>query len=156
MNKMPDRRRTRSKTVRLVEQRRVSMSRGAVFAYTADFSNIEDWDPGVLSSSKITDGPVAVGTRYELEVKFGLGTTSMVYEITAYEPEDRVVLVGNGSKLHAVDEIRFSTQDDMTVIDYTADLTFLNFFRYVAPVLGPALDRVGKRALDGLVEALRR
>lgn len=156
MSKTTDSQRTHRWTTRLVEQRRVVEPQVAVFTYTADFSNIEDWDPGVLSSSKVTDGPVAVGTRYELEVKFGSGTTPMTYEITAYEPEDRVVLVGTGPKLHAVDEIRFSTQDDMTVIDYTADLTFRTLFRYVVPLIKPALDRVGKRALDGLVEALRR
>jgi hypothetical protein len=142
--------------VRLVERRWVTRPQPEAFEYTADFSNIEDWDPGVVTSRKITDGPIGVGTRFELEVKFGAGTTPMIYEITVYEPDHRVVLVGDGEKLHAVDEITFASHDNMTVIDYMADLTFHNFFRFIRPLMGPILSRVGKDAVDGLVRALDR
>ena len=143
-------------TVRLHEKRRVEKPRADVFTYAADFSNIENWDPGVVSSTKITDGPIGVGTKYELDVKFGLGTIPMIYEITVYEPATRVVLVGTGTQLHAVDEMRFATDGDTTVIDYTADLTFLNFFKYLTPLMQPALRNVGTRALDGLAKALQQ
>jgi len=142
-------------TVRLHEQRTVASPQSEVFAYAADFSNIGDWDPGVVASSKMTDGPVGVGTRYQLEVKFVTGMIPMVYEITAYEPDTRVVLVGSSTKLHAVDEIRFAGDGPTTLIDYTADLTFLSFFRYLVPVMGPALKKVGTRAVDGLAKALQ-
>lgn len=142
-------------TVRLHEQRRVPKPQAHVFTYAADFSNIENWDPGVVSSTQLTDGPVGVGTRYELDVKSGSGTIPMVYEVTVYEPDHRVVLVGTGTKLHAVDEIRFTSEGDTTVIEYTADLTFLNFLRYLTPLMQLAVRNVGKRALDGLAEALR-
>jgi dehydrogenase/reductase SDR family member 12 len=141
-------------TTRLVEQRWVSRPQHEVFAYTADFSNIQDWDPGVISSNKVTDGPVGLGTRYELEVRFGSGAMLMIYEITVYEPDQRVVLGGSGEKLLATDEIRFATHDNMTVIDYTADLTFLNFFKYLGPLLRSRLEKVGEDALNGLVKAL--
>jgi hypothetical protein len=42
----------------------------------------------------------------------------------------------------------------MTAIDYTADLTFHNFFRFIRPLMGPILRRVGRDAVDGLVRAL--
>lgn len=139
---------------RLVEQRWVARPQREVFAYTADFSNIQDWDPGVVSSRKITDGPVRMGTRYELDVRFGPGTTAMIDEIAVYEPDHRVVLVGCGENLHATDEIRFTTHDNMTVIDYTADLSFHNFFRFLGPLLRRRLEKVGEDALNGLAKAL--
>jgi hypothetical protein len=142
--------------VRLVERRWVTRPQPEAFEYTADFSNIEEWDPGVVASRKVTEGPIGVGTRFELEVKFGVGTTPMTYEITVYQPDHRVVLVGDGGKLHAVDEITFASHDNMTVIDYTADLTFRNFFRFIRPLMRPILRRVGKDALDGLAKALDR
>jgi hypothetical protein len=144
------------KAVRLVEQRWVERAQDEAFLYTADFSNIEDWDPGVVSSRRIGQGPVGVGSQFELEIKFGGATMQMVYEITEYEPSDRVVLVGRGDKLIAVDEIRFARHDNMTVIDYTADLTFLNWFRYVTRFMGPTLKKVGAKALDGLATELDR
>jgi hypothetical protein len=142
--------------VRLVEQRWVERAQDEAFVYTADFSNIEDWDPGVVSSRRLDRGPLGVGSRFELEVEFGRSTMPMVYEITEYEPNDRVVLVGRGDKLDAVDEIRFSRHDNMTVIDYTADLTFLNWFRHVTRFMGPSLKKVGTSALDGLAAQLDR
>jgi hypothetical protein len=144
------------KAVRLVEQRSVERAQDEAFTYAADFSNIEDWDPGVVSSRRIGHGPVGVGTQFELEVEIGGGTMPMVYEITEYEPSDRVVLIGRGDKLVAVDEIRFSRHDNMTVIDYTADLTFLNWFRHVTRLMGPSLKKVGTKALDGLAAQLGR
>jgi hypothetical protein len=40
------------------------------------------------------------------------------------------------------------------VIDYTADLTFHNWIKYVDPLLSPFMKGVGRRAVDGLVAAL--
>ncbi len=145
---------TAGSATRLIEQRWVARPQDEAFAYTADFSNIQDWDPGVVSSRKITSGPVGVGTRFDLEVKFGSGITQMIYEIAVYEPYRRVVLVGSGEKLHATDEIRFASHDKMTVIDYTADLSFRNFYRFLGPLLRARLDKVGRAALDGLAKSL--
>ena len=144
------------KAVRLIEQRWVERAQAEAFFYTADFSNIADWDPGVVSSRRLGQGPLGVGSRFELEVEFGSGTMPMVYEITEYEPSDRVVLTGRGDKLVAIDEIRFSQHDNMTVIDYTADLTFLNWFRHFTRFMGSSLKKVGTKALDGLAAELDR
>jgi hypothetical protein len=138
----------------LVERRWVSRPQSEVFAYAADFSNIEGWDPGVESSMKIGDAPVGVGTQYQLQVRFGSKTIPMVYETAVYEPPDRVVLLGYGEKLNAVDEIRFARQDNMTLIEYTAVLRFHNFFKYLGPLLRPTLRKVGKDAMDGLARSL--
>jgi hypothetical protein len=54
------------KAVRLIEQRWVERAQDEVFVYTADFSNIEDWDPGVVSSRRLGQGPVGVGSQFEL------------------------------------------------------------------------------------------
>jgi carbon monoxide dehydrogenase subunit G len=140
--------------MRLQEQRSVNRPQAEVFAYTADFSNIENWDPGVTRSRKVGDEPVGPGTKFDLDVRFGASTIPMVYEISVYEPDERVVLIGKGDKLDAVDEIRFRTEGDQTIIDYSADLTFHNWIKYVVPVLAPMLKRVGTRAVDGLVAAL--
>jgi hypothetical protein len=125
-----------------------------VFEYTADFDNIEDWDPGVAASSRRGEGPIGVGTSFDLDVRFGRAIIPMVYEITEFEPNTRVVLVGKGETLDAVDDIRFLSEEGKTVIQYTADLTFRNWIKYADPLLAPFLKRVGRRAVDGLVSAL--
>lgn len=141
-------------TVRLSEQRRVTRDQRSCFDYAADFSNIEDWDPGVASSAKIGAGPVGVGTKYKVDAVFGKRTLPMIYEVTEYDAPDRVVLMGSGETIDARDVIEFRTDNGETVIDYTADLTFRSNLKYLLPIMGSTLRKVGERALDGLTVAL--
>jgi NAD(P)-dependent dehydrogenase (short-subunit alcohol dehydrogenase family) len=78
----------------------------------------------------------------------------MLYTITRFEPSRRVVLEGKGDGIHAVDDIRFSTVEGGTRIDYTADITLGGAAGKVEFLLGPVLDRVGKKAMAGLRKAL--
>ena len=47
------------------------------FAYTSDFANIEQWDPGISRSVRLKDEPVGPGARFRLDVAFGPFTTPM-------------------------------------------------------------------------------
>ncbi|MFZ0014663.1 MAG: SRPBCC family protein [Acidimicrobiia bacterium] len=140
--------------MRLHETRQIARPLEEVFEFTADFANSARWDPGVSKSTKMTDGPVGVGTKYDLVAEFGSSQVPMTYEIVEYEPPTRVVLTGRGETVDAVDEIVFSAREGGTFVDYTADLTLNNWLRFLGPVLSPMMRRVGERALDGLVRAL--
>lgn len=142
--------------VKLQETRLIDRPIAEVFEYTADFDNIEDWDPGISSSSRVDPGPVGVGSRFELGVSFGPRRIPMTYEITEYEPNERVVLIGKGEQIEAVDDIRFEERDGKTLVDYNADLTFHNYVKYLAPFMGPIFKKVGERAVDGLKESLEK
>lgn len=143
--------------MKLHETRQIERPLNEVFAFTADFANTEKWDPGVKSARKVGSGPVGVGTRYDVVASFGSSSIPMQYEITDFETDQLVRLVGHGASVHAVDEIRFEARDGGTFVDYTADLSFDNWFRFVSPLLAPVMSRtVGKRALDGLVASLER
>lgn len=142
--------------MRLHEQRWVDRPRDEVFAYTADFANIAQWDPGVVNSRRLDEGPVGVGSRFALEVRFGRSTTPMTYEITRYEPNRLVVLAGTGDKVDATDEIEFEDDDGGTRISYTAKLDIHGPLGWITPLLGPVLRRIGARAMDGLRETLHR
>ena len=142
--------------MKLEEQRRIDRPLDEVFAYVADFSNSAEWDPGVAHARRLDDGPLGVGSRFHVEVKFGGTTSPMTYEILTYEPERRVVLEGKGERVTAVDDIRFRREDDVTVVDYTADLDFKGLLGLVAPFLTSYMKKnVGKKALDGLAATLR-
>lgn len=142
--------------VRMHETRLIEKPVADVFNYTADFGNIEDWDPGIASSRRLDEGPVGVGSRFELIVSFGGSQIPMIYEITEYEPTERFVIVGSGEQLEAVDELKFEDRGEgRTLVEYTADLTLHNFMKYLTPFMGPVFKRVGEKAVDGLAEALR-
>lgn len=142
--------------MKLHETRLVDRPQQQVFEYTADFTNLASWDPGITESRKVNEGPIGVGSRFDVMVSFGTSKLPMTYEITEYEPNDRVVLVGSGETLEAIDEIKFESRNDgsQTLVDYTADLRFKNFIRYITPLMSPVLKKVGERAVDGLAEVM--
>jgi len=69
----------------------------AAFDYIADFATNAEWDPNTTAARRLDEGPLGVGTHYELHVRMGGRTAPMTYRITEYDRPNRVVLVGEGS-----------------------------------------------------------
>jgi carbon monoxide dehydrogenase subunit G len=128
----------------------------AAFDFVADFANAAMWDPGVASSRRAVpaDQPVGVGTTFELGVRIGGQVAPMTYRIDRFERPDRVVLVGGGSGVDAVDDIRFTRSGTGTVIDYTADIRLRGIRRLIQPFLGGTFRRIGRDAADGMSSRL--
>jgi carbon monoxide dehydrogenase subunit G len=140
----------------LHEQINTTLPLDQAFAFVADFANAERWDPGVATSARLNPGPVEIGARYQLGVRMRSKVTPMVYEITAYEPSQRVVLTGAGSGVAAVDDIRFEATPTGTRIDYIADIRLTGLMRLAAPFAGTAFERIARDARDGMQRALDR
>ena len=60
----------------------------------------------------------------------------MEYEVAVLDVPRRVVLVGSGSGVSAVDDVRFETTPAGTRIEYTADIRLGGWKRLVQPLLG--------------------
>lgn len=138
----------------LHEQIETTLPRDATFAYVADFANAEEWDPGVATAQRLDAGPIGVGTRYRLGVRIGGRVAPMEYRISVFEPPTRVVLVGSGSGVSAVDDIRFEEVKTLTRVDYTADITLDGVRRLIQPFLGRAFATIGRNAADGMQRTL--
>jgi hypothetical protein len=124
------------------------------FAYLADFSNTEEWDPGIVSAKKCGSGPVTTGTRFKVVSKFLGQELPLDYQIVQYDPPNRVVLEAENDNLRSVDTITFEKTARGTRLTYDANLT-LKGIRYVGDfALHLAFQWIGRRALEGLRTAL--
>lgn len=139
---------------RLNDQIDTALPQEQAFAFIADFANAMHWDPGVATSERLDPGPVGVGARYRLGIRMRGRVAPMEYRITEYDAPRRVVLVGEGSNVSAVDEIRFETAGAGTRIDYTADIRLGGLLRLLQPFVGGTLDKIGRDALDGMKRTL--
>ncbi len=138
----------------LNERIETSLPVDAAFAYVADFANSQEWDPGVATAERIDEGPVGIGARYRLGVHLGRRVAPMEYRISVFEPPYRVVLVGSGSGVSAVDDIRFQPVGTGTRIDYTADIRLGGVLRFVQPFLGRAFATIARNAAGGMRRTL--
>ena len=127
----------------------------AAFDYVANFENIVEWDPGVTAVRKITDGPPAVGTEYDLDLSYGGSPLSMVYRITEWDPPRRVVLEGDGDRTFAVDRISFLPRAEGSSVEYQADIQMKGIYRVAEPFLGKLFRKIGDGAVEGLDRRLR-
>jgi len=142
--------------ITLKENITVSKPPGEVFRYVSDFRNIAEWDPGVTESIKENAGPVNVGTRYRLKLRYGILPIAMKYTVKEYDINHKVVLEGRGEAFQATDTLLFFPHDRGTRIEYRADLVFSGLGARVAPLFKGVLRRIGKNAVNGLKQALDR
>lgn len=140
---------------RLEETIVVNRSRHDCFRYLADFSTIEQWDPGVYRAEKKTAGLPEVGTLFDVTLSSAGRRIPMHYELTELVDDQRLELVGSADGLSAQDVISFETVDETTTrIHYVAELEFSGVMGAVAPALKPWLNRIGQKAVEGMARAL--
>ncbi len=146
---------TKNRPIHLSEVIEVEREIDDVFRYLLDFSTIEQWDPGVYRAHKTTPGPVQAGTRFEIDLNLPLGRQPMSYELVHVVPGKALVLKGTGVGFTVKDTITLEpTGTGRTRIHYSAELAFTGARRLLAPAMQPLLQRIGRKAVNGLKTAL--
>lgn len=133
----------------------VPMDLGETFAYLSRFSSAAEWDPGVSSARMVTPEPVRLGSVFELDAVFMGNTVHLRYEITDFDPPNRVELAAENTSVRSTDQISFTSDSNGgTVIQYEADLALKGAARLATPIFALAFRRIGDRASDGLLATL--
>lgn len=126
-----------------------------VFGYLADFANAEEWDAGTVSCRRLS-GDGGVGTTYENVSSFRGRETTLVYEVTEYVDNVRLVLRGKNKAVTAVDTMSFESVPEGTRVTYNADFTFKGVAALLTPLLKGPLAKLGDEAERSLAAALAR
>ena len=127
-----------------------------VFAYLSDFATTTEWDPGTVQTIRVA-GDGAVGTQYRNTTRFAGRDTQLTYVVHELVPNQRIALRGENTQMViAHDTMTFRTSGGGTEVIYTADFTFKGLTRFLAPLLKPAVNRLGDRAEAGMRDALAR
>ncbi|MAT91913.1 MAG: retinol dehydrogenase [Halioglobus sp.] len=140
------------KTLTLDEQIEVDRPLREVYAYIAEFSRIQEWDPGVARGVKLTPGSPAVGSEYRIDMKAGF---SLHYRIVELEPCARMRMEVDSKVFTAREEIRFAAlKGGGTRVRYIAEFTFPAPLAAANKAYPAAMERVGKSTMRGLQAAL--
>ena len=141
--------------IRIQEQRTIPMSQEEAFAFVADFANVVEWDPGITESAQVGNEPVGVGTEFAVVSVFAGRSLPLTYVVEAWDAPNRAVLATSTARFDGRDTITFRTVDGGTEIDYVAEFTFKGLMRLAEPFLKGTFDRLGQKALDGVVDAVK-
>jgi carbon monoxide dehydrogenase subunit G len=125
------------------------------FDFIADFTTSQRWDPGIAAATRLDDGPVGLGSRFEVRYRAGLVTLPLVYEITRYERPDHLVLSTRGLTHHGEDDVRVEATDEGTRIVWKATFGLRGPGRLLEPLVRRTFPQVASKAGDGLQACLR-
>lgn len=126
-----------------------------VFAYLSDFTTTTEWDPGTVKTVR-TSGDGGVGTTYENTSKFMGRETRLTYTVAEHQPPSRIVLHGTNETVDATDSITVEPNGAGSRVTYTADFSFKGVAKFIAPLMSPALKKLGDDAEKGMSEALAK
>jgi len=138
-------------------QRRVetTASPEKVFTYLSDFTTTTEWDPGTVRTERVS-GDGGLGTTYHNTSSFMGRQTDLTYEVVEHQPDSRFALRGENSSVIAHDTMEIAPSGQGSSVTYTADFEFKGLGKVVAPLLKPALKKLGDEAETGLREALAK
>lgn len=146
----------------LREKLTLPVDRKTAFKFLSDFSNTARWDPGVQSANKVTEGPVAVGTKYDLVTLFNGKPSNMTYECTKLVQDEHFTVFGQTPsslmKVYTTDYIDFKdgANPNETELTYTADIRLRGLLFFATPIVYFQLGKLGKEAMKGMKEAFER
>lgn len=120
------------------------------FDYLADFSHAQEWDPGVQRATRLDDGPVGLGSRFELVAEFNGRSIPLVYEVTTFEPPHRVGFLARTSLVESDDVISLSPTATGVDVTYRAILRPRGWLRLATPLVNRSFGAIGDRARDSL------
>lgn len=127
-----------------------------VFELVGDLRNAPAWDPQTIAVTKLTSGPVGVGTRFLLIGRVAGLRLELPYEVEQHDPPHGLVLVGGTARLRYCDRITLCPEDGGTRLDYDATLELVGRLRVAEPLLRLVFGWIGARATRRMAEAVER
>ena len=125
--------------------------REEAFDYLADFASIADWDPSVTGARRLTDDPLAVGARFEVDFTMLGREMPLTYETTELEAPLRVTLRAETPTAVSVDTMTFDLRPGGgTIVTYDADVSLKGPLRAFELPFRLLFRRLGDRAREGL------
>lgn len=125
-----------------------------IFNYLSDFTNTEEWDPGTVSTERLS-GDGSVGTTYRNVSSFMGNTTELIYTVVQKESPTIFQVQGENKTLTALDTMTFTpTTDGGTTMTYRAEFRFKGLAKLISPFLIPAFWRLGNEAEKDLKKYL--
>lgn len=138
--------------MRFVNTVEIRLPMRIVFAYLADLENSPAWNYAIESTTKVTDGPVGVGTTYR-QVRTIPRRSEETFEVTVFAPDHTLAIRGRLGPFAAVLEYRLEPNDGGTRVTNEVELRP----RGVLGVIGSlASSRVRGAVAANLAELKRR
>lgn len=124
------------------------------FAYMASFEHAVEWDPSVTEARRLDDGPLRLGSAFQLVSRIGGRSIPLRYAITELAAPRRVALEVENRTFRGRDVVEVEPRDGGSTVVYDARIELRGAGRLLDPVLRVVFTRLGRRAEAGLRRVL--
>jgi carbon monoxide dehydrogenase subunit G len=123
-----------------VERRaRIAAPPTEVFAYLADLGNLAEWQSGVISAERTTDGPMGVGSEVRVVRELLGQRITAPLKITEYDPPRRLAIGGEVSGVKAVAHLDLAAADgNATDLDFAMEIRGSLLTSFMEPMIANA------------------
>lgn len=128
-------------------------SAAELFAYFADFTTTNEWDPNTVKTTLIS-GDGGLGTKYHNVSAFNGKESQVDYVVSDYVPNSRFQVRGENKFLTAVDTMTFEETTAGVRFTYEARFKFKGIARLMQPFLAKAFKELEDVAEAGLRKVL--
>jgi hypothetical protein len=135
----------------------VPKSAEETFAFVSAFERTAEWDPGIREAQRLTEGPIALGTRFRVVAAFFGQPVEMFYTVAELEAPRRILFRGEAGNVVSEDEITVVPSQGPEAgctLTWDARLTPKGWMRIADPLLQLAFQWIGRKAVEGLARAL--
>jgi hypothetical protein len=126
-----------------------------VFDFLSDFTTTMQWDPGTVITVRL-HGDGGIGTTYRNTSRLLGKQTQLTYIVEEFADRELIRLRGENETVTSVDTMTFRHVGSGTEVSDRAEFAFKGLSRLIAPLLKPALERLGNQAEAGMHTALNR
>jgi carbon monoxide dehydrogenase subunit G len=124
-----------------------------VFDFVADERNEPRYNPRMVVAELVSDEPIALGTRFRVELKAGRRTMPMTVEFTGFDRPRRLASATHSSMMDTVGAIVFEPASAGTRMRWSWDVQPSGLPRLMPAVVG-ALGRRQERSIWGNLKRL--
>jgi hypothetical protein len=122
-----------------------------VFDFLVDLRNERSWNPRILQIEKLTDGPMAAGTKFWGRY-VGLG--ELTTELLLVERPRQFSFRSSGARMRIEGAFVVAKSNGGTRIELEAQLVPQSFFRLLAPLMAPIIHKQNQAAGERLKRVL--
>jgi uncharacterized protein YndB with AHSA1/START domain len=112
-----------------------------VFAYVTEITNEPAWHTDLLEGRQTSDGPVGVGTKYQIRFKPFMGNSEGVEEVIGHEPNHLHVLRGEMGPMRPTLTYQVEAVDGGTRFTRRVQLEASGFIGLMLPLMRPMMQR---------------
>lgn len=118
-----------------------------VLDFFANMTNATQWDPSITRVQRLDEGPVAVGTTFQVTLRSAGRELTLTYRIDELVPARRLVLRASTTSFVSEDTVTLNPLSDATtLVTYHARLRGRGLTRCLEPVFFVLIQRFGRGA----------